>query len=1084
MNQVVEPLEKAWKTVTRDGVKYYAEGPHSGKEYGKVREKNPHPEGSSAFHGFNKDRALAEHTKLAETLTDPTKQHNEFLKQSGRGKYPGTLEGKLAFQKDLKEKTDKKYAEVRSHHDKGESAYKKESAELAAKEKEPAHSEAATLALKHAKEGNWDAAWAVAEHDPKLQEGTTKEQWIAWAGQKLGTGGGVASKVDTKDDGEKDKSKKSKPKDGTSEQKLEKTALEDRAKNKDFRVGDVVEIPAPPRGANEVGLVPPSPRHGLVKEVHKNKVVVEIPYMHFSQTDTWKIKDIANILAEKHKLGPSSTPSKATEFQPDTDSGSAAGEEKPAIGGKPMDKEEKEPAKGKHSSPKALSRPEGGWATDEEVAEETAKERKAAAKTKGTDLARPEGGWATDKESEIQNALDEIKRKSAQKKHERKHANRKGGDGPFKSITEEKPQVVGKDTAGYKASKEKTDRDATRHKRQVSEGADFDVGSPKDGTEPKKSDPYKMDDSELDNHIKGLTSEVEKHGDKFQDAMKMYGIGHDETRKHSKAYFAADSKLYEAEKAKTSSKRNPHPADSKAFHAYNWQQAIKKHDEVEKSPEYQKAVKETSWSKDGPPSPESYSKHRDVLDKRESARQDIQQHYAKWATTSEEDKPMKKSLDQQITETAERLEKLQKGGPGSGIVGHVKPHHTKYKYLIENAPSKALKDSLESISALSDSDHRNGGRDRRSLHVHHLLDVHARSDSGVGKRSAWAEKMEDYLTHVRHNGPDLINPPLNKEIQVHSKSSDSLLKKGESAMSNDPREQLKKSIAELGPDELRDRLPTLEKAEQVLLLEVLGEMKKASPNFDANYAGTFKPKGKITDTEIQEDRADDDQDEKLVLDAAGTINHQGDTTPEGRTGQGISDDGGTETPQVSTMQKSKLTPENIEILNKSLPAMQLFVEKLCKAGKTDTEILEASGQNGLNVEQVVAAMEENDKLVKSEPIPAVPTIQWSPENALFKARTGGRNHAFSINGYYDDILALDPTKAEIQPLAKSCNLKDTPINEILEKGLDRSADSIAQERLAKAQSALVTGHTITTYAENDLASILGLTPEQALKILG
>lgn len=95
--------------------------------------------------------------------------------------------------------------------------------------------------------------------------------------------------------------------------------------------------------------------------------------------------------------------------------------------------------------------------------------------------------------------------------------------------------------------------------------------------------------------------------------------------------------------------------------------------------------------------------------------------------------------------------------------------------------------------------------------------------------------------------------------------------------SQSPKDKLFATIRELGPEQIRAKLATLEKSDKELLLSALQEMKKAV-EMDKNYAAKYV-QGKITDTKIQEDKADDDQDEKLVLEAAATINHQGTPTP-------------------------------------------------------------------------------------------------------------------------------------------------------------------------------------------------------------
>mgnify|MGYP000877982411 CR=1 FL=1 len=100
----------------------------------------------------------------------------------------------------------------------------------------------------------------------------------------------------------------------------------------------------------------------------------------------------------------------------------------------------------------------------------------------------------------------------------------------------------------------------------------------------------------------------------------------------------------------------------------------------------------------------------------------------------------------------------------------------------------------------------------------------------------------------------------------------------------DPKEVVFETIRELGPEGIRAKLPTLEKSEQELLFSALEEMKKAV-SMDKDYQAKYV-RGNIKDTVIQEDKADDDQDEKLVKPEAAKMDHQG-TPTDGWEGQVI-----------------------------------------------------------------------------------------------------------------------------------------------------------------------------------------------------
>jgi hypothetical protein len=99
-----------------------------------------------------------------------------------------------------------------------------------------------------------------------------------------------------------------------------------------------------------------------------------------------------------------------------------------------------------------------------------------------------------------------------------------------------------------------------------------------------------------------------------------------------------------------------------------------------------------------------------------------------------------------------------------------------------------------------------------------------------------------------------------------------------------PKEILIDTIRELGPEGLRKALPELDNSEKELLKEALEDMKKVVSMDDAYAAKVIQ--GKIDDTKLQEEVANDDQDEKLVKPEAAKIAHQG-TPTEGWEGQVI-----------------------------------------------------------------------------------------------------------------------------------------------------------------------------------------------------
>lgn len=137
-------------------------------------------------------------------------------------------------------------------------------------------------------------------------------------------------------------------------------------------------------------------------------------------------------------------------------------------------------------------------------------------------------------------------------------------------------------------------------------------------------------------------------------------------------------------------------------------------------------------------------------------------------------------------------------------------------------------------------------------------------------------------THVKKSiGDDMSE--INKEIE---EMADAMEK------SANPHAGLFETIKKLGPEGIKEKLlaksedgtPLLNEQDRIVLKDALEEMKKAVSMDDTYHVGYHK--GKVyQDTVIQEDKADDDADEKMVKPEAAEHNHQGDVTPEGREGQ-------------------------------------------------------------------------------------------------------------------------------------------------------------------------------------------------------
>ena len=118
---------------------------------------------------------------------------------------------------------------------------------------------------------------------------------------------------------------------------------------------------------------------------------------------------------------------------------------------------------------------------------------------------------------------------------------------------------------------------------------------------------------------------------------------------------------------------------------------------------------------------------------------------------------------------------------------------------------------------------------------------------------------------------------INKEIEA-------LAENMEKSVQEEKGETLEETITRLGPEGLKKAMPTLTEGELDLLRFTLEDMVKAKATQEEAPAAPVI-EGKLTDTKIQEEKGDDDEDEKLVKEKNKDINHQGDVSPEGREGQ-------------------------------------------------------------------------------------------------------------------------------------------------------------------------------------------------------
>lgn len=400
---------------------------------------------------------------------------------------------------------------------------------------------------------------------------------------------------------------------------------------------------------------------------------------------------------------------------------------------------------------------------------------------------------------------------------------------------------------------------------------------------------------------------------------------------------------------------------------------------------------------------------------------------------------------------------------------------------------------------------------------------------------------------------------------------------------DDSKEVLFKTIQSLGADGIKERLPLLSEDEKVVLKAAIEEMtmKKAkSIEFDKEAQGAKHIQGNIMDTIIQEEKADDDADEKLVKPEAAKHSHQGNSV-EGWEGQVIKGEKDPveekhemkaeekqqdkEKSKVGKYKEGKSMKKSFEEMYTELKKSEDMIVKAicrgCEMGMDKDKMsskLEEKGMPSKKVKKMMKkamkqmdkekakkqlmAMEEKEhgtkdpkKLVEEEkkehmkkaqilaeekqlgdtdqmtkeakkmedetqdPAKAnkqaqkdvnnmkvegmQKSVTWSDEHTLLKARTQGRNFHFNVGSFVEEMLKSDVKTTPTTEIAKS-ETKKEDINEIIEKSMDRSSTQEEMTKALERSKGQQTGKLVKSFEDNDLAKILGLSEEEAKKILG
>lgn len=162
------------------------------------------------------------------------------------------------------------------------------------------------------------------------------------------------------------------------------------------------------------------------------------------------------------------------------------------------------------------------------------------------------------------------------------------------------------------------------------------------------------------------------------------------------------------------------------------------------------------------------------------------------------------------------------------------------------------------------------------------------------------------------------------------------------------------------------------------------------------------------------------------------------------------------------------------------------MKRLLAEESQDGDAPEMNEKTRANKEDVAALdlgkdNKEAQKKVNDEKQGMKKSVAWTGENDLLKAMSGGRNHHFSLEEYVAEVLKAAEAG---EPVQKSEPSKKEDLNDIIAKGGDRTWDHLNTDRLIKANKEKISGKVVKSFQDNEIAQALGLTEEEAKKILG
>jgi hypothetical protein len=125
-------------------------------------------------------------------------------------------------------------------------------------------------------------------------------------------------------------------------------------------------------------------------------------------------------------------------------------------------------------------------------------------------------------------------------------------------------------------------------------------------------------------------------------------------------------------------------------------------------------------------------------------------------------------------------------------------------------------------------------------------------------------------------------------------------------------------------------------------------------------------------------------------------------------------------------------------------------------------------------------------------------FDWTPENALLKANTNGRNFHFNVGDFVETMLKADEEAKKMKKEGKEPKeegeekepkemkmKKSEDINDLIEKSLDTTWFAEDMKKSLAAQDGQRSASLVKSFNEvEDMATLLGISPEEAKKILG